>query len=466
MSYGLAIGLDLYAVEDNSPPLKLKTILTDIDPAIAEKAKEISPRKVLLSMSNYRDIDKYYCRGVEFFPKIMDRYGHLIRQIVTVFAGDDGSRVDADGVAQEILGSVINDKNITSAFVLYITADVYSKLDWQDRDNYQSPVDIVGIKAHKRYSDDCRDCFFVSPIGTPDSIANHLHRKRADLVFERYIKPACEASEFRAKRSDMRASEQISPEMYRALETAPLVGVYLGAPPWNANVMIELGFRLSTKKAVFLLKDATANSDPIPFDIKDFHCIDIPGDTDDLGMDDQMAIIRRIRDFIGVPPSAGWNYNYPSGIYDVANGKVRIVEANGGLEKLFGERNLIHKDLRDVLRKVFSYMPKGQCDKFRSEQAELVGRISTGDCDGVYARIPIYFDNHKEFNNCAFLPVIDSFSNPQAGVLRLRIVYMEVTGAIKRHQDGYYYCNLIDGQQRDRFAPSDKGVPLLSSCGS
>ena len=457
MSYGLAIGLDVSAVEDNGPPLRLKAILRDIDPDIAEKAKDISPRKVLLSMSNYRDIDKYYCRGVEFFPKIMDRYGHLIRRIVTVFAGDDESNVDAEGVAQEILGSVINDKNFPSDFVLYITADVYSKLDWQDRDNYQSPVDIAGIKAHKRYSDDCRDCFVVSPIGTPDSPT----RKRADLVFERFIKPACEATEFRAKRSDMRVSEQISPEMYRALETAPLVGVYLGAPPWNANVMIELGFRLSTKKPVFLLKDATANSDPMPFDIKDFNCIDIPGDTDSLSNDDQMAIIRRIRDFIGVPPSAGWNYNYPSGIYDVANGKVRIVEANGGLEKLFGERNLIHKDLRDVLGKVFGYMPKGQCDKFRSEQAELVGRISTGDCDGVYARIPIYFDNHKEFNNCAFLPVIDSFTNPQAGVLRLRIVYMEVTGAIKRHQDGYYYCNLIDGQQRDRLAPSDTGVPLL-----
>ena len=62
-------------------------------------------------------------------------------------------QVDADGVAQEILGSVINDKKITSAFALYITADVYSKLDWQDRDNYHSSVDIAGIKAHKRYSD-------------------------------------------------------------------------------------------------------------------------------------------------------------------------------------------------------------------------------------------------------------------------------------------------------------------------
>ena len=462
MSYGWAIGLDVSAAEDNSPPLRLKTILTDIDPEIAEKAKDISPRKALLSMSNYRDLDKYYCRGFELFPKIMDRYGQ-IRRIVTVFAGDDGGSVDADGVAQEILGSVINDKNVTSAFVLYITADVYSNLDWQDRDNYHSSVDIAGIKAHKRYSDDSRDCFVVSPIGTQESPT----RKRADLVFERFIKPACEATEFRAKRSDMRVSEQISPEMYRALETAPLVGVYLGASPWNANVMIELGFRLSTKKPVFLLKDATATSDPMPFDINDFNCIDIPWDIDSLGNDDQMAIIRRIRDFIGVPASAGWSYNYPSGIYDVANGKVKIVEANGSLERLFGERNLIQKDFREVLGKVFGYMPKGQCDRFRSEQAELVGRILTGDCDRVYATIPIYFDNHKEFNNSAFLPIIDSFSTPQAGVLRLRVVYIEVTGAVKRHHHGYYFCNLVDPQQpRDSSGSFEKVVPLVSSSGS
>ena len=234
-----------------------------------------------------------------------------------------------------------------------------------------------------------------------------------------------------------------------------MVGVYLGAPPWDANVMIELGFRLCTKKPVFLLRDATANSDPMPFDIKDFNSIDIPADTDSLSNDDQMAIMRRIRDFISISPSAGWNYRYPSGTYDVANGRVRIVEANGGLERLFGERNLIHKDLRDVLRKVFGYMSKEQCDKFRSEQAELVGRISTGDCDMVDATIPFYFDRHShmEFNKCAFLPVVDSFASPQAGVLRLRVVYIDVTGAIKKHQDGYYYCNLV---------PQHLGDPQLS----
>jgi hypothetical protein len=414
-------------------------------------------------MSNYRDLENYYCRGLELFPKIMDRYGHLIRRIVTVSAGDDGGSVNAETVAQEILGSVVNDKNVTSGFVFYITSDVYSKLDWQDRDNYHSSVDIAGIKAHKRYSDDSRDCFVVSPIGSQDSPT----RKRANLVFERYIKPACEATEYRAKRSDMNVSEQISPEMYKALETAPLVGVYLGAPPWNANVMIELGYRMSTKKPIFLLKDTTANSDPMPFDIKDISCIDIPGDTDGLSNDDHMAIVRRIQDFIGLRPSAGWTHNYPNGIYDVAKGKIKIVESSGGLEELFGERNLVNKDLREVLSKVLSSMPKLQADKFRSEQAELIGRIMTGESLGVCATIPIYFNNRNKLNNRAFMPVIDSFQEPQAGVLRLRIIYMEVTGAVKRHQDGYYYCNLVDVQQPgDGLARSDTVVPLRSSGGA
>src|SRR6516165_1603871 len=302
MRYGLAIGLDVSGPEDNGPPLKLKTILRTLDPEIAEKAKEIAPRKALLSIGNYRDLDKYYPRGLELSPRIIGQFpDHAIRRIVTVSACDDGSGADPEAVAQEVLGGVINDKNVPPAFVLYITADVYSKLEWQDRDNYHSSVDIAGITAHKRYSDDSRDCFVVSPIGAPDSPI----RKRGDFVFERFIKPACESTEFRARRSDMKVWEQISPEMYRALETAPLVGVYLAAPPWNANVMIELGFRLSTKKPVFLLRDATANSDFLPFDIKDFNCIDIPGDSDCLNNDDQNgAIIRRIRDFISIPSSA------------------------------------------------------------------------------------------------------------------------------------------------------------------
>jgi hypothetical protein len=82
---------------------------------------------------------------------------------------------------------------------------------------------------------------------------------------------------------------------------------------------------------------------------------------------------------------------------------------------------------------------------------ELIGRILTGDYEP-FATIPLYFNNHKKFNNRAFLPIIHSFAAPQVGVLRLRLVYIEVTGAIKKHQDGYYYCNRVD--------------PLLASSGS
>jgi len=112
-------------------------------------------------------------------------------------------------------------------------------------------------------------------------------------------------------------------------------------------------------------------------------------------------------------------------------------------------------------------MPKWQCDRFRSEQAELIGRILTGDYEGVYATIPLYFHNHKNFKDRAFMPVIYSFATPQAGVLRLRVVYIEVTGTIKKHQTGYYYCNLVDVQQPgDGLTPSDTVVPLPSSRGS
>src|SRR6516225_11867311 len=101
MRYGLAIGLDVSGPEDNSPPLKLKTILRTLDPEIAEKAKEISPRKALLSISNYRDLENYYRRGIELFPKISSQFpDHVVRRIVTVCACDDVSGVDGEAVAQ------------------------------------------------------------------------------------------------------------------------------------------------------------------------------------------------------------------------------------------------------------------------------------------------------------------------------------------------------------------------------
>jgi hypothetical protein len=133
--------------------------------------------------------------------------------------------------------------------------------------------------------------------------------------------------------------------------------------------------------------------------------------------------------------------SYPNGTYDVGSGKLVIVEANRGLEKLLGERNLINKSLRDSFQTMFSYMPKWQLDKFRSEQAKLISQLLAGQYDQAFATIPIYFNNHKHLNKRAFMPVIYSFATPQAGVLRLRVVYVEVTSLIKKHQDGYYYCD-------------------------
>ncbi len=440
MTLGLAIGLDQNSLNDaTGPELHIKSILSEIDPLIGQQATKINQLKVIVSISSYTDLEKFYNQCTASISRILSKYSSSgLRRIVMILASDDTGGTAANAVAQEILHAILNDQTTTPAALLYITKEVYDTLDYKGRDNYHSAVDIVGIKAHRRFGEDCLNCFVVSPIGEPDSPI----RVRADIVFEHFIKPACEATEYRPKRSDMRIDDRITNAMYNSLKVSPLVAVYLGSSPWNPNVMVELGYRLSTNKPVIILKDASADAKDLPFDIKDYNYIDIPHNVDTLSPEDHFSIVRRIRDFISAGPGRAWQYNYPAAVYDVSQGKVKIVEVYGGIEELFGIHNLIERDVREILDIVYAKMPEKQAAKIKSEQAQLIGLIVLGATEGVYATIPFLFDKHPKYNGRAFLPVIDSFATPEDGVLRLRVTYFEVTGAVRKHAEGYYYCDL------------------------
>ena len=446
MTFGLAIGLDRNSSEEKTAqPLQIKSVLNDIDATIGQTATKINSLKALITIHEYADLEKFYKQCAAKAPNIVAKYADGgLRRIVMILARDEDAGAPANVIAQEILNTILNDQTVTPSALLYITKEIYDALPYQDRDNYQAQLDVGGIKVHRRYGENCHDCFVVSTIGKPDSPI----RKRADLVFERFIKPACDPIDFRPKRSDMKVIEKITDEMYRALRVSPSVVAYIGSYPWNANVMLELGFRINTNKTTVILKDAPRGqadseiNDLLPFDIKDYNYIDIPVDVNDLSFDEHISIVKRIRDFVGPTSVSSWKYNYPAAVYEVAQGKVKIVETNGDLDVLFDTRNLLDRDVRDILESVYAKMPEKQALKIKSEQAQLIGLIVMGTYDNIYASVPFYFDKHPKYNGRAFLPVIDSFATPVDGALRLRVTYFEVTGAIKLHPEGYYYCEL------------------------
>src|SRR5262249_61685812 len=98
-------------------------------------------------------------------------------------------------------------------------------------------------------------CFVISPLGPERSSV----RKRADYVLETSIQPACERAGYDAVRADGGVGRDIVMGTTTALQNAPMAVAYLGPTPeavpgsregtgcWNANVMIEIGYRLASR---------------------------------------------------------------------------------------------------------------------------------------------------------------------------------------------------------------------------
>jgi hypothetical protein len=318
------------------------------------------------------------------------------------------------------------------------------------------------MKAHSRFSEGGSDCFVVSPIG-PEKTAV---RERADFVFETYIKPACEYTNYRARRSDQIISPKIDIEMLKRLVESPMVVVYLGSPKygWNPNVMYEFGYRDSREKPLIVLRDATADGKPydLPFDIQNYRCIDIPED-DKGSKDDYGSYIRTIRDYLeeaAPPPKLA--YPYPSATVEVSGGKAIIIEKTGELEQLFDMSQVLRKNLQtDILPHLYECMAPEQMVAFGDEQSKLIGNIMIGAYKDVHATVPMLFSTHRAFHGRAFLPVIVSHSTV-GNVLRLNVIYIEVTGVLKKDAAGHFYCDLV-GQPIPEPPPSDENVIAIKA---
>jgi hypothetical protein len=108
-------------------------------------------------------------------------------------------------------------------------------------------------------------CFIVCPIGKPDSEI----RKRADIVFEKLLKPAVSELGIEAVRADhIGLPGLITKHVTDYLCEAPLVVADLTGA--NANVFYELGIRHTLGKPAIHIVDA---NDSLPFDLKGMRTI-------------------------------------------------------------------------------------------------------------------------------------------------------------------------------------------------
>jgi hypothetical protein len=458
----MAIGLD-YAVNDNTQrkePPSVEKVLHAFRPSLS--LSEIEKNRATLTFDSYDDAEELikatyrYCSDTGDFLR---EEATLYVDIILTKGATDTPLIFAKAV--NILASAMQKgKEQASIYPVqvYITNEIYETLKPHYQDLYHSPIEIASAVVHQRFSEDAQRCFVVSPIGTEGSEI----RKRADFVFERYIKPACETTPFRPVRGETMRGNYIFSELLDALQSDPMVIVYLGPPKlgWNPNVMLELGSRITTGAPYLVIKDSTLDGKPydLPFDLKDTRVVDIP-EQEEADLELAAIKIRTIRErILDCIQENQWDYLYPGATVDIKIGNStgessKFTEASRELETLFELKGIVGKEVSSIIGHLLEKMPSCQRQPFTDEQERLIARLLVPGfgVHSVHATVPIVFQIHKKYKGRAFLPIIVRYNfNKLTNILKLKILYIDVTSATKLDdREGHYICALRGGEEID-----------------
>ena len=471
----MAIGLDYTSDQElqNKEPASVQEVLQDLN--LSVPIEEIGQSKGLLTFKSYDEAEKLiismYSHASEI-NKSVSKEKKLFFYAVLMNNNTENKYIFA--TALEMLNGAIAEKQEplqNYPVRVYIDADVYKELDTESQDKYHSAVEVAGKVLHQRFSQDAQRCFVFSQIGEEGSEV----RKRADYVFETYIKPACEGTPLRAVRGEMMHGALVVPELMEALQSDPMVITYLGHRPskygWNPNVMMELGTRLGVNAPCVIIKDVTSEGQPydLPFDLKDVRVIDIP-ELEGEELEHGVVKIRTIRDAIlaGGIDKNQWQCLYPVAtvdmkVGDIKGGTSRYTEASKDMETFFDEEGIAGREVLPILENLLEKMPDCQRQPFLSEQQGLItGLIMTGLGTGkMHATVPIVFEKHETYQGRAFLPLIVRHSfNQLTSTLKLTVIYMDVTAITKLNEDGYYVCKLVGNKSLDLNNAPTTSTPL------
>ena len=459
----MAIGLDYASDQElqKKEPPSVKEVLPMLNPLLPITGLEVS--KGIRTFRNYDEAEKIikniYSLSSEINKSVATE--RILYFYIVLMADDPEDRFISVTAINILNGAIKEKQESASSYPLrvYITETVYKNLEPRYQDLYHSAVEVAGNVLHQRFSQDTQRCFVISSIGSEGSII----RKRADHVFQTYIKPACESTSFRAVRGEMMHGSLVVPELMEALQSDPMVIAYIGHPfpktGWNANVMIELGCRLGNNAPCVIIKDSTAEGQPndLPFDMKDIRVVEIPEEEEEA--QEQVAVkIRTIREAITYGEDKNrWKCLYPVATVDIkvgdsSDGTSLYIEASKELEMLFEMEQLAGREVLMVLNNLMEKMPDYQREPFLDEQQNLIAGFLTKGAGSrrMHATVPIVLENHKTYPGQAFLPIIVRHSyNKVTSTLRLSVIYMDVTAVTELNERGYYECKLVGNKQLD-----------------
>jgi class 3 adenylate cyclase len=299
------------------------------------------------------------------------------------------------------------------------------------------------------------DCFIISPMNDFDA--------RIAEVFDRLIVPACATAGFSPLRvSDIHRANPAN-IITDQLASTPMAIAYLGSPTpsWNKNVLLEIGFRLSTGLPLAIISEPVSESEGhgfsltelLPFHLVHNNVITVPPDPQDK-LD---ALVDIIRDLYRQKPRSDWPTAYPIIEYkfrDLSEG-LYITHVSPEAAQLFGIGESAQLRAVEQLRE--ENAPKYELEQyqaFRKEQRRILQRLISdsalgmGDADledskPPVARIPIVFKGaprNEAGQPEAWLGVIARYSLVNE-VKHIRVLYLKVQRSL-RQENGIWVCDL------------------------
>ncbi|HPA18582.1 MAG TPA: hypothetical protein PLU30_12600 [Verrucomicrobiae bacterium] len=302
-----------------------------------------------------------------------------------------------------------------------------------------------------------KDCFVIMPL-------NPAH-PRSRTVMERLIRPACQRAGYRSIQADQLTGQNKWDRIVESLERTPMVVAYLGAPTgngqFNANVMIEVGFRLATGRPIVLLRDEPAR-DPegdeeerLPFNLNDKTVYQVPEDP----IQKLDALVKELEAGGGqtwLSPRPFVEYRVHQGRGGGERPDIRATFVSEKARQLFGTAIDEGKPVAELVEALRESIPEKQFNAFFAEQGRIYDNLLLNvwgrDAQVPVATIPIIFketpDQPALRRGRAFLPLVVQHRiqfKAEGQSVYMRIVYLDVTKVTRMTDGGYCECDLGGG---------------------
>jgi hypothetical protein len=382
-----------------------------------------------------------------------------------------GGRVETLRILRRLarLTAAAQDRNV------FIGASVFEHLSRarQQRYHQAEPVDanydqLMGHRRLVKAPDQSTEtllpnCFLIMPYNLP----------RSQVVLKTYISPACKMAGVVAMRSDWEVSREVIPLMLAALRDEPLALAYLGKPPWNSNVMLEIGYRLAVGRPLIIVRDKPSGPEAaLPFDLSHLRVIELPDDAGGVPPCEEVKaavaeLTRTLRDRVESLEKDVWRHPHPTATakFVIETEESVYLESSEEADRLFG-MTLKGKSVKEFIELIGKHMSAEQHDAFIEEQQRLFGQVTAPQFfkrDQVpTASVPIVFGASRENGHGmrAYLPVIVNYWK-LGGEVVLKVLYLEVTGALEQSDCSVFRVDLA--RRKRRPAPRTAamaGVPL------